>query len=85
MRLCATVRLYRGHTRPTAPPSTLNRFMIDMDRHYDPKTHFFRSNRHFETRAPSRFRNSFATHIPVRLCPEKLKSTFNYCDMPSQI
>ena len=55
------------------------------DGHYDPKTHFFRSNRRFETRAPSSFRKSFATHNPVRLCPEELKSTLNYCDMPSQI
>eukprot|EP00964_Phaeocystis_antarctica_P133337 scaffold97532_cov27-Phaeocystis_antarctica.AAC.1 len=44
--------------------------------------HFFRSNRHFETCAPSSFRKYFATHTSVKLCPEELKSTFNYCDMP---
>jgi len=55
------------------------------DRQYDPKMHFFRSNRHFETCAPSSFRKYFATHNSVKLCPEELKSTFNYCDMPSQI
>ena len=60
---------------------SLRRFMIG---NTSPK-YFFSSNRHFETCAPSSFRKYFATHNSVKLCPEELKSTFNYCDMPSQI
>ena len=43
---------------------------------------YVKSNRHFETCAPSSFWKYFATHNSVRLCPEELKSTFNYCGMP---